>query len=241
MRKAFIYLYNAWCLFWFVAWFLVLFPFTYICLQRKQWHKYAHQLNYFWSRLLFPMIFMPIDIEFEAKPDPKQTYVFVANHFSYLDIPMATRVISNYFAFVGKSSVKNVPLFGYMFAKLHLPVDRGDKNSRTKSLVRAMKTLKEGRSIFIMPEGGIISKHIPKMHQPFKDGAFAMAIEAQVPIVPISFLNLYEIMPDTLLNWGRVKVIVHKPIETIGKTKTDIEALKQEVYQVIQGALDGRK
>ena len=89
-----------------------------------------------------------------------------------------------------------------------------------------------------MPEGGIVSKHIPKMHQPFKDGAFAMAIETQTPIVPISFLNLYQIMPETMIHGGKVKVIIHKPIEVAGKTKADIETLKQEVYNTIQGALD---
>jgi 1-acyl-sn-glycerol-3-phosphate acyltransferase len=125
-----------------------------------------------------------------------------------------------------------------MFAKLHIQVDRDAKDSRIKALTRSIKALKSGRSIMIFPEGGIHSKNIPNMVQPFKDGAFSMAIENQVPIVPISLLDNYKAMPNMLLSWHRLRVIVHKPIETVGKTKADIEALKKQLYDTIQPTLD---
>ena len=140
-----------------------------------------------------------------------------------------------------KASVKNIPLLGYLFAKLHIQVDRSDKDSRAKSILRSKRALDSGRSLFIMPEGGIVSTSIPKMHQPFKDGAFSLAIESGVPIVPISFLNLYESMPDKMLQWGIPKVIIHQPITTKGMTKHDIEALKEKVYNTIQTELDAYK
>ncbi len=181
---------------------------------------------------------MPIRKEYRFKPDQKKAYVFVANHFAYLDVAAGMNIVDNYFAYVGKSDVKTIPLFGYMFAKLHIQVDRSDKNSRAKSLLRGIKAVQAGRSVFIMPEGGIISENIPEMHRPFKDGPFVMAIENQVPIVPITYLNFYEIQPATLLKWGIPRVIFNEPIMTIGLTQKDIPALKDKVYEVIQGQLN---
>jgi 1-acyl-sn-glycerol-3-phosphate acyltransferase len=92
-----------------------------------------------------------------------------------------------------------------------------------------------------MPEGGIISHEIPKMHQPFKDGAFLLAIGSKVPIVPITFLNLYEIMPDKTIFWGLPKAIVHEPIDTSIYSKENLEELKTRVHEVIQNELDAYK
>jgi 1-acyl-sn-glycerol-3-phosphate acyltransferase len=198
----------------------------------------AHWANWIWAQIYFPLVGMPLQIRYEYKPDPAKTYIFCANHFSYLDIAVVMGVIRNYFAFVGKSSVKKVPLFGYMFTKLHIQVDREDKSSRIKALARSMKAVKSGRSIMIFPEGGIFSTAFPKLHLPLKDGAFSMAIENQVPIVPISLLDNYKVMPDILMRWHPIRVVVHQPIETEGKTKADIESLKKAFIEVVQKSLE---
>ncbi|WP_340233174.1 lysophospholipid acyltransferase family protein [Emticicia soli] len=232
------WLYTGWCLFWFLLIFILLYPIVFISLQKEEWKIVVHYCNRIWGRIFFFMAGMPLTITYEAKLDPKKAYVFCANHFSYLDIALMGTVIKNYFAFLGKSSVKNVPLFGYMFAKAHIQVDRSDKGSRTKALTRSIKALKSGRSIMIFPEGGIFSTNFPQMVQPFKDGAFSMAVENQVPIVPISLVDNYKVMPEIRMVWHPIRVIFHAPIETKGKTKKDIEDLKRQVYEVIQPTLD---
>lgn len=234
------FLYGVWCVFWIVFIYLLIHPFIWISLQRKKkkGYRFAHRLTQVWAAVYFPLIGKKLAIRYDFKPDTSKTYVFVANHFSYLDIAVGMGVVPNFFAYVGKSSVKKIPLLGYMFAKLHIQVDRGEKSSRAKSLIRGIKALESGRSIFIMPEGGIVSKTIPEIHRPFKDGAFIMAIEQRVPIVPITFLNLHEIMPDTWIYGGRPQIVIHPPIATDGLTKDDIPALKEQVYQIIQTTLD---
>jgi 1-acyl-sn-glycerol-3-phosphate acyltransferase len=236
--KIFSWIYTVWCAFWFIIVFLLLFPVVFIALQKEQWKPIAHYCNRIWGKIFFFVIGQPVHVTYETELDPKRAYVFCANHFSYLDIAMMGVVVKNYFAFMGKSSVKKVPLFGYMFTKLHIQVDRTVKNSRIKALTRSIKALKSGRSIMIFPEGGIFSTNFPEMIQPFKDGAFSMAIENQVPIVPISLLDNYKVMPETLFKWHKIRVIVHKPIETTGKTKADIDDLKKQVYDVIQPTLN---
>ena len=76
------------------------------------------------------------------------------------------------------------------------------------------------------------------MNLPLKDGAFILAIEKQVPILPISFLNNYKLMPNILMKSGILQAIIHQPIETKGMTKEDLEYLKKQVYEVIQPSLN---
>ncbi|SOE21526.1 1-acyl-sn-glycerol-3-phosphate acyltransferase [Spirosomataceae bacterium TFI 002] len=210
----------------------------YLFLISSKTHRFSHALFQLWAKVFFFISGLWIKKEYRYKPEPKKTYVFVANHFSYLDIAVGMGIIDHNFAFVGKSSVSKMPLLGYLFKKLHIAVDRGDKNSRSKTLVRGIKSLARGKSIFIMPEGGILSTNIPKMHQPLKDGPFVMAVENGVPIIPITFKNLYDIMPKTTIKGGRPHVIFHEAIETKGLNKKDIPMLKERVYNTIQGELD---
>ncbi|PWK26408.1 1-acyl-sn-glycerol-3-phosphate acyltransferase [Arcicella aurantiaca] len=235
-----IFLYTLWATFWFVFLFLLLFPLFWIFLQKNEWKPYAHYLNRLWGKLFFPLIGMPIKVEYEFEPDKNKAYVFCANHFSYMDIASMGMVIKNYYAFVGKASIKSVPLFGYMFAKLHIQVDRNDKNSRATSLNRSIRALQSGRSIMIFPEGGIKSPNFPQMHLPLKDGAFVMAIQQQVPLVPITFLNNYKIMHDNqyAVYPQTLRAVVHKPIETKGMTQADVDVLRQTFYDIVQTRLN---
>jgi 1-acyl-sn-glycerol-3-phosphate acyltransferase len=238
VKKLLTVVYTFWCGLAFIVPFLILYPFIFICIQKKNWHRFGHKIIRLWSITFFFLTGMWIQKTWKFRPDRKKTYVFVANHFSYLDVPAGMNIVYNYFAYVGKSSVVKIPWFGYMFDQLHIAVDRGDKNSRAKTMLRGITALQQGRSVFVMPEGGITSKNIPKMHQPFKDGPFIMAIENQVPIVPISYVNLYKLNPTSLIKWGFPKVIINEAIPTIGQTKLDMERLKKQVYDVIQGDLD---
>ncbi len=231
-------LYNIWCVFWLVVVYLILFPFILICIQVKRWNRYATKLTNIWADIFFFISGLWVKIEHRFTPDKKESYVFVANHFSFLDIAVGMKVVRNYFSYMGKSSVKKIPLLGYMFTKLHIQVDRGDKGSRSKAMIRSSKALRSGRSLFIMPEGGILSDNIPMMKNPLKDGAFVLAIENNRPIVPITFLNLYRIMPSYKINWELPRVVVHEPIDTSSYTSTDLEILKEKVYNIIQEEID---
>jgi len=232
-------IYTIWCIFWLFLIFLLLFPLVYICLQREQWKPYAHWLNRLWGKLFFAVAGIKIEIEQRYSLDPKQVYVFCANHFSYLDIAVMGVVLDNYFAFVGKHDVKNIPLFGYMFRKLHIQVNRESSQSRVGSLSKAIKTLAQGRSIVIYPEGGIRTKKPPQMHA-FMDGAFKMAIQQQVPIVPVTLLNNYKILPDEgklRLYRNPLRAVVHEPLSTLGLTQADTTTLKEKCFQIINETL----
>lgn len=232
-------LYTFWAGLVFVSVFLLLYPVIFVFLQRRSWKRVAHRLVRLWGQLFFLFAGIRIKVTHHFKPDPKQNYVFCANHFSYVDIAVVVVIVRHYFAFVGKNAMKKIPLFGYLYARLNILVDRSDKNSRASSLNRSIRALQSGRSIVIFPEGGIISKNFPHMANPLKDGAFIMAIQQQVPIVPISFNNNHQVMDDDtlLMRPGTLHVEIHPPFATKGLTMEDLPVLREKVFESIQNPI----
>lgn len=233
------WLYTAYAAILFVLLFILLFPFFLIPIFFSKLHALTGILNRVWAYLMFPLIAMPFRIEEQKRLNRKQQYIFVPNHFSYLDIAsMGFNPVNA--VFVGKSDMEKVPLFGFMYHKLHITVDRASLSSRVNTLKRAMQAVDEGKSLVIFPEGGILTKHAPAMIK-FKDGAFRIAIEKQIPIVPVTIPNNWIILPDQeplLLRWGLMKVIFHEPIETKGMTLKDVDALKDRAYSIIHTELE---
>lgn len=235
-------MYTVWCVGWLVLLFLLLFPFIVVLCQRESWKPLAHQTVRLWAKLFFGVIGLSIRVNGSFRPEPGQAYVYCANHFSYLDIAVMMWLTPGYFAFVGKHDVKRIPLLGYVFAKLYIQVDREALRSRAASLVKSRQALAAGRSIVIFPEGGIQASEFPEM-APFKDGAFTIAIRQQVPIVPVTLVNNYLLLPDALpIHMHRlpVEVVVHEPIPTTGLTLPDLARLREETFRVIDSALPRR-
>lgn len=160
--------------------------------------------------------------------------MFCPNHTSFLDICIMARTPTD-FMFVGKNTMEKIPLFGYMYRKLHITVDRNSSRSKHSTFVRAKEAIDKGRSLVIFPEGGVLAERPPQM-TPFKNGAFKIAIAKQIPIVPVTIPHNWIILPDDgryLLTWKKTKLIYHDPIETKGLTLSDLDSLKDNVYEII--------
>jgi 1-acyl-sn-glycerol-3-phosphate acyltransferase len=215
----------------------LLFPFLLIPIFFQRQHKLVGIINRWWARLLYFFIGLPFSVKYHVKLDKKKQYIFCPNHFSYLDIPTLGLNHHNTI-FVGKSEMENIPLFGYMYRKLHITVDRSKLKSRYSTMVKTGKALAEGKSLVIFPEGGIISEHEPVMG-PFKDGAFRASIEKQIPIVPVTIPYNWIILPanEFLMNWRPLKIIFHEPIDPSGYHREDIKAYKDKVRGVIEEEL----
>jgi len=126
---------------------------------------------------------------------------------------------------------------------MNIAVDRDNQIAAAKSLIRARQAIKKGWSIGIFPEGTIPSS-VPEMI-PFKSGAFKLAIDAQVPIVPVTFLNNWKLMSEPSNTFGPAspgiaKAIIHEPLETKGLTNADIDSLSERVFEVISQPLQGQ-
>ena len=221
----------------FAILFLLLFPFLLIPIVFPKHFKLVGILNRWWARLLLFFVFIPFHVEYRRKLDKKKQYIFCANHFSYMDIPTAGLNHHNT-VFVGKNEIEKIPLFGYMYSRLHITVDRSKLKSRYTSLKRSLEAIEEGKSLAIFPEGGIVTEKEPVMGR-FKDGAFRVAIDKQIAIVPVTIPYNWIILPadQFQLRWHPLKVIFHEPIETIGLTLDDVDALKDKVFRTIDEEL----
>jgi 1-acyl-sn-glycerol-3-phosphate acyltransferase len=221
----------------FAILFLLLLPFLLVPMLFPKKFPWVGVINRWWARALFFFVFLPVEVEYRARLDSKKQYIFCPNHFSYLDIPTAGLNAHNTI-FVGKSEMERIPLFGYMYKKLHITVDRASLKSRVNTLKRSMQAIDEGKSLVIFPEGGIVTQKDPVISR-FKDGAFRVAIEKQIPIVPVTIPYNWIILPpnEFLLNWHRLKIIFHEPVSTEGLSIGNLDNLKQQVFQIIQDEL----
>jgi 1-acyl-sn-glycerol-3-phosphate acyltransferase len=178
-----------------------------------------------------------VKIQKSEKMKHGKPYIYLANHFSYLDIAMMGFIPGDVL-FVGKASIRKAPLFGYYFKNLHIAVDRDRLRSRAETMKRTDQALGSGSSVIIFPEGGIFTKNPPEMI-PFKNGAFRMAIEKQIPIIPVTLSYNHLILPDDgklLLHWRSAKMILHEPL--LPEAYESEKALKEKCFHVIQNQLN---
>ncbi len=202
-------------------------------------HGLALNMNRLWAWCFFHLAFLPVKREWRFKLNPKQQYILCANHFSYLDIP-ALGSFPKPIKFVGKSQLGKIPVFGFMYNKIHISVNRASFKSRANSLAKAQEELNNGFSLGFFPEGGIKLTDYPNMVH-FKDGAFRLATQNNIPIIPITFPDNYHIlMDDELLDIRRktCRMIYHEPIWPNGTSDQDLKQLKEAVFRVIQSELN---
>ncbi len=203
----------------------------------------AHKISRFWASFLFIGFWIRVKVKGKELIDPNQEYVFVCNHRSQLDIPLFARACKNTFRFLSKIEVARIPVLGYVVKKLYITVDRSSKEDRVKSIQRMEDSLlKEKISVVLFPEGTRNRTDAPLID--FKDGAFRLAIETQLPMAVLTIMNSGDFSPANKfmqLEPGTIRAEWSKPIPTKGMTLDDIPKLKAEVRSILSHKLrEGR-
>jgi len=179
----------------FVLTAIIFYPIIVPFLFRESSKKKAFRIFVAWSWTVRIFCFYHVKLV-TNHPLPKGPYIIVGNHASYLDIFLIYSIINKSpFIFLGKTEILSYPLIKTYFKRLNIPVDRSSSIKSARSLVAAAKCLKNGWSLMIFPEGGIPDENNPKM-VPFKEGAFQLAKNSKVPIVPVTFINNYRLLSD---------------------------------------------
>lgn len=229
-------IYTTWSTFWFVLPFVVTYPVMWVLGKRPAWYRHLHSFNRGWSIFSLRMWGMPVEVVRENPLPASQPCVYVANHSSYIDIPVLFKAIPGFLNIMGKSGLANVPLWGPLFGRVYITVNRESAVSRARSIIQARKSLEAGRSVVIFPEGTISKKPGEEM-LPFKNGAFQLAIAAGVPVVPVSMPLNHRFLPDLdgklRVRYSPLRITLHTPIPTTGLTAADAPALAQQAYQAI--------
>ena len=220
---------------------LIMGPIMFLFLLKEKWYPYFFVLARIWAKMALFGTGFYYKIDREQKFDANKSYMLIANHTSMTDIMLMLAVSDQPFVFVGKIELAKIPLFGFFYKRSCILVDRSNSRSRMEVFELAQKRLKQGLSICIFPEGGVPSDESIVLAD-FKDGAFRLAIEHQIPIVPITFPDNKKRMSYTFFSgsMGVMRVKVHPFLNTTGMTiqnKTDIRKLKTESWNSIHKQL----
>ncbi|WP_179353418.1 lysophospholipid acyltransferase family protein [Winogradskyella vidalii] len=226
-------LYRIWFYILVAIPIIVLFPLLIISIAKEQWYPYFFKLARIWSKFILIGMGFGYKIKRDQTPDPNKSYMFVANHTSMADIMLMLVAVKNPFVFVGKQELTKIPLFGFFYKRTCILVDRSSAKSRQAVFLRAQRRLKQGVSICIFPEGGVPEEHI--ILDNFKDGAFRLAINHQIPVVPITFYDNKKRFSYTFFSGspGKMRAKIHKFIPTAGLTTTDTKTLNKDVRTLI--------
>jgi len=229
-------LWKCWLSLNFIIGLILLYPFFWILFSNEKFYRIAFGLMKGWARWIAWTSGIYTSVK-KAKPAFSQTpCVYCANHSSYLDILISYLIIPEYFIFMGKREIQTLPLFNIFFKGMNILVNRSSTTDAHKAFTRAMAELEKGNSVFIFPEGGIIFRE-GKLAE-FKNGAFRMAMEKQVPIVPITFKNNFRLLQTGSFFMadarpGISRVMVHAPVETKGMDSKDLVNLRERVFRII--------
>ena len=186
-------------------------------------------------------LFMPIKIVNEPKKMPDGPFLICPNHTSFIDIPILYRIFKRYFTFVGKKEIEKWPLFRIFYTSgMNILVDRNSANDSVKTMRRMFTEIDMGHPLVMFPEG-TITKNAPRLGE-FRKGAFLIAIQKQIPIVPITFLNNYKRLERNTFfkgfaSPGFCKVIIHPPVSTFGMNRSNLPELEKRIRLIIEKPL----
>jgi 1-acyl-sn-glycerol-3-phosphate acyltransferase len=195
--------------------------------------RQQHAIAHLWARTLLLISLSPVTIVGREKLHEYETAVYACNHLSYMDTPVLFAKLPFQFRILAKQGLWKVPFIGwYLNRSGQVPVDNNSARSLVASLNRGVATLKHGLPLVLFPEGG---RTATGQLQAMMSGCAYMAIKAQVPLVPLTLVGTYELLPIHVyaLHPRPLYIIVGDPIPTTGLTTRDADALTQRLYAAI--------
>lgn len=235
-----------WKVFFFAFFVLTLFifypVFYYLLSKPKRFGKaFIAMRMWAWWLVTIPGVFVKVK---NKSLLPSKPYIICPNHSSYLDIIIMYRVFSEYFIFMGKAELNDWPLFNIFFTKgMNISVNRSSNAGSHEAFERAKSETDKGHNIVIFPEGTIPSE-APNL-KAFKNGAFKLAMEKNIPIVPVTFLT----------NWRRLQagpalkrrggpgfshVIIHPAVYPSDYKESGMLKMKQDIFDTIEKPIKER-
>lgn len=195
--------------------------------------RVQHACARVWARLLLCSVLARVTVRGLENLESGKTYLFVANHQSYIDIPVVFAKLPGQCRIIAKNSLRTIPFLGWHLRRSgHILIDRSSSKSGLKSLYAAAERVKAGISVIVFPEG---TRSPDGAIHDFKGGSFLLATRAGVPIVPITLNGTRAVLVKNSwhLHPGRVDMIVHDPIDTSNYDARNVDELAQRVREII--------
>lgn len=189
-----------------------------------------------WGRVFCWLTLVRVTVEGRENIDRKTSYVFVANHQGAYDIFSIYGYLNHNFRWMMKAALRSIPLVGYACeVSRQVYVDKSSPSALRHTMDRAEKLLSGGMSIVVFPEG---ARTWDGKMKPFKRGAFLLAQEFSLPVVPITIDGAFDVMPrfKKLPRWGRIRITIHRPIHPEAGGH-DMARLIEDSHEAIEHSL----
>jgi 1-acyl-sn-glycerol-3-phosphate acyltransferase len=191
-----------------------------------------------WSWLVLKTYRVRSCASFHPNLDPSQPSVYVANHQSLFDVPAVVLAMPSDFRIIAKRELLFVPIFGWaLWLAGFVFIDRSDREKAIRKLDRTVRAIRRGRSILVFAEG---TRSPDGRLLPFKKGGFVLALQAGVPVVPVSIRGGRDVLPKSSLRVkpGTIEVIFGAPVPTSSCSLDDKDALIAAVRDRIATTLE---
>lgn len=233
VKIPFLLLWRLWFYLLMIITILVLSPFFLMfTFKEEHYHNFWKVARVLSKVLVYGMGFR---LKFKADEETKknESYMFCPNHASLMDAFVLIALSKNPIVFVGKKELVKIPIFGFFYKKVVIMVDRSNAESRKRVFKMAKKRLQNGVSMAIFPEGLVPTENV--VLAPFKNGAFSLAIEFNIPIVPQVYYDCKRLFSWNFFKGrpGVFRVRQHKFITTKNLTQDNVEDLKNKVFNSI--------
>lgn len=200
-------------------------------------HFWGYYPGKIWSILFCAILLLPVKVVRNKNVHRKTSYVFVANHQGSFDIFLIYGFLNRNFKWMMKKSLRKAPFIGKACeAAGHIFVDKSGPKKILATIEQGRSTLKDGMSLVIFPEG---SRSFTGHMAEFKKGAFMLADELQLPVVPLTISGSFNILPRTgkYLCWHPMKLVIHDPIYPQGQGADNLIHLVEKSYKAIEASL----
>ncbi len=217
---------------------IILIPILMILTSHEKYYPVFFKLARWWAKVILFAMGFKVKVTGNQLIEKGKSYMFAANHTSMIDVFVMLAVVKNPFVFVGKQELVKLPIFGFFYKRTCILVDRANPTSRKDVYLSAQRKLKRGFSICIFPEGLVPSDESIVLSE-FKNGVFSLAIEHQIPIVPMIFYDCKERFSYTINSGspGVLRVKILDIIETKDLTLQDKDILRNQAFSIMEQEL----
>lgn len=203
-------------------------------------HFWGYYPGKWWAQFIIRILLLPVKVDGRENLVKGQSYVFVANHQGAFDIFLIYGFLSRNFKWMMKRQLRQMPFVGKACESAHhIFVDKRGASKIRETYDRARQTLQGGMSLVVFPEG---ARSFTGHMGVFKRGAFMLADDIELPVVPLTINGSFDIMPRTRdmkwVVWHPLRLTIHKPILPVGKGTDNIKYLEQESYKVVMSGLE---
>lgn len=191
-----------------------------------------------WARLNSFLTMMLVSVRGRQNIDERRSYVVVSNHQSHYDVFVLYGWLGIDFKWVMKMELRRLPVFGIACEKMgHIYIDRSNRGTAIRSLEEAKKRIVNGTSVLFFPEG---TRSTTGQIGEFKKGAFVMALDLGLPILPVTIIGTNKILPAKTMDLfpGRARMVIHEPVDVSGYEGEDVEELITVVRGIIRTGLE---